>query len=149
MSNIGAAGGIDAGVAQSVSVFWQPGTAAESTGLSLGFSMAGGVEGIGTGLDLSFGIPVDPKNYSSLLSWGQGVVGSLIPSVAFTVDIPGLTPTEAHVSYDINMGWTQKNFDFTINPSDMCQFATSMINSVTSTKLVSGSSCPGAASDAR
>jgi len=149
VTNIGAAGGIDAGVAQSVSVFWQPGTAAESTGLSLGFSMAGGVYGIGTGLDISFGIPVDPSNYRSLLSWTQGAVGSLIPSVAFTVDIPGLTPTEVHVSYDMNMGWTQKNVDFTINPSNICQFVTGLANGMASTKLSSGSSCPGASSDAK
>lgn len=149
VTNIGGAGGIDAGVAQSVTIFWQPGTAAESTGLGLGFSIAGGVEGVGMGLDLSFGIPVDGQNYKSMMSWGQGVVSSLIPSVAFTVDIPGLTPTVAHVSYDMNLGWTQKIVDFTINPSDICQFASGMVNGVTSTKLMPGSSCPGAGADAK
>ena len=149
LTNIGAAGGIDAGVAQSVTIFWQPGTASESTGLALGFSMAGGVEGLGMGLDLSFGIPVDGQNYKSMMTWGQGVVSSLIPSVAFTVDIPGLTPTIAHVSYDMNMGWTQKIVDFTIGPSDLCQFTSSVVNGVTSTKLMSSSSCPGAAADAK
>ena len=84
-----------------------------------------------------------------LMSWGQGVVSSLIPSVAFTVDIPGLTPTVAHVSYDMNLGWTQKIVDFTINPSDICQFASGMVNGVTSTKLMPGSSCPGAGADAK
>ncbi|WP_416548480.1 hypothetical protein ACHEXK_06085 [Limnohabitans sp. DCL3] len=149
LTNIGAAGGIDAGVAQSVTIFWQPGTASESTGLALGFSMAGGVEGLGMGLDLSFGIPVDGQNYKSMMTWGQGVVSSLIPSVAFTVDIPGLTPTIAHVSYDMNLGWTQKVIDFTISPSDLCQFTSSVVNGVTSTKLMSSSSCPGAAADAK
>lgn len=149
VTNIGAAGGIDAGVAQSVSVFWQPGTASESTGLGLGFSMAGGVYGIGGGLDISFGIPVDPNNYSSLLNFTQGAVSNLIPSVGFTVDIPGLTPTEVHVSYDMNMGWTQKNFDFKIDPSNICQFVTGVVNGVTATKVASGSSCPGASSDAK
>ena len=149
VTNIGASGGIDLGVAHSVTIFWQPGTAAESTGLGLGFSLAGGVEGLGMGLDLSFGIPVDGQNYRSMMSWTQGFVGSLIPSVAFTVDIPGLTPTIAHVSYDMNLGWTQKIVDFTINPSDICQFTSSVVNGVTSTKLMPASSCPGAGADAK
>ncbi len=149
VSSVGGATGIDAGVGASVTLFWQPGVASESTGLSLGWGASLGTTAGGGGAEISFGIPIDPKDYSSVMNFVKAGVSNLVPSIGVSVDIPGTVVTEFEVSYDINVGYSQVVTTFEVNPSEICQFVTGAVNGITSTKLASGSSCPGASSDSR
>lgn len=149
VTSVGGSVGIDLGVGGSVSLFWQPGRAQESTGLGIGFGLSlESAEG-GGGIGLSWPISVDPKDYASVMNYVRSRVGTMVPGFTVSVDIPGAVVTEFKGSYDLNVGWSQVVAKFTINPSEICQFVTSTVNGIASTKVAPNSSCPGAASDSR
>lgn len=148
VSSIGASAGLDIGAGGSVSIFWQPGRAQESTGLGLGFGMSAESRYGGGGIGFSWPISIDPKDYSSVMSYVKNRVASMIPGITVSVDIPGSVVTEYKASYDLNAGWSQVVAKFSINPNELCSFVTStLVSGLTQTKVKSGSSCSGASSD--
>lgn len=148
VTSIGASAGIDIGAGGSVSIFWQPGRAQESTGLGLGFGMSAESRYGGGGIGFSWPISVDPSNYASVMSFVKDRIATMVPGITVSVDIPGAVVTEYKASYDINAGWSQVVTKFSINPNELCSFVTSTLASgLTQTKVKGNSSCPGASSD--
>lgn len=148
VTSIGAAAGLDIGAGGSVSIFWQPGRAQESTGLAMGFGMSAESRYGGGGIGFSWPISIDPKDYASVMNYVKSRVSTMIPGITVSVDIPGAVVTEYKASYDLNAGWSQVVTNFSINPNELCGFVTSTLASgLTQTKVKSGSACPGASSD--
>jgi hypothetical protein len=148
VSSIGASAGLDIGAGGSVSIFWQPGRANESTGLGLGFGMSLESRYGGGGVGFSWPISVDPRDYANVMNFVKNRVASMVPGITVSVDIPGSVVTEYKASYDLNVGWSQVVTPFIINPNELCSFVTStLVSGLTQTKVKSGSSCPGASSD--
>lgn len=148
VSSIGASAGLDIGSGGSVSIFWQPGRARESTGLGLGFGMSLESRYGGGGIGFSWPISIDPRDYASVMNYLKNRVATMVPAITVSVDIPGAVITEYKASYDLNAGWSQVVTNFSINPNELCSFVTStLVSGLTQTKVKSGSSCPGASSD--
>jgi len=148
VSAIGASAGLDIGAGGSVSIFWQPGRANESTGLGLGFGMSLESRYGGGGIGFSWPISIDPKDYANVMSFVKNRVATMVPGITVSVDIPGSVVTEYKASYDLNAGWSQVVTTFSINPNELCSFVTStLVSGLTQTKVKSGSACSGASSD--
>lgn len=148
VSSIGASAGLDIGSGGSISIFWQPGRARESTGLGLGFGMSLESRYGGGGIGFSWPISIDPRDYASVMNYLKNRVATMVPAITVSVDIPGAVITEYKASYDLNAGWSQVVTNFSINPNELCSFVTStLVSGLTQTKVKSGSSCPGASSD--
>ena len=148
-TSVGGAVGLDLGVGGSVMIFWQPGEASESTGLALGFGLSLESRYGGGGLEMSFPISTDPKDYASLMAYTKSRIEGLMPGFSLSVDIPGAVITEYKGSVDVNVGWTQVLKNFTVTPSEICKFVTTGVNGVANTTVVPGSACPGASSDSK
>ncbi len=149
VTSVGGSVGIDLGVSGSISIFWQPGLAQESTGLGIGFGMSLESAAGGGGIGWSWPISVNPNDYASVMNYVKSRVSTMVPGFTVSVDIPGAVVTEFKGSYDLNVGWSQVVAKFTIDPGNICQFVTSSVNGLTQTKVASGSSCPGASSDSK
>jgi hypothetical protein len=148
VSSIGASAGLDIGAGGSVSIFWQPGRARESTGLGMGFGMSLESRYGGGGIGFSWPISIDPRDYANVMNFVKSRVGTMVPGITISVDIPGAVVTEYKASYDLNAGWSQVVTPFSINPNELCSFVTStLVSGLTQTKVKSGSACPGASSD--
>lgn len=148
VSSIGASAGLDIGAGGSVSIFWQPGRAKESTGMGLGFGMSLESRYGGGGIGFSWPISIDPKDYANVMNFVKSRVSTMVPGITVSVDIPGSVITEYKASYDLNAGWSQVVTSFSINPNELCSFVTStLVSGLTQTKVKSGSACPGASSD--
>lgn len=149
VTSVGGSVGIDLGVSGSISIFWQPGLAQESTGLGIGFGMSLESAAGGGGIGWSWPISVNPNDYASVMNYVKSRVSTMVPGFTVSVDIPGAVVTEFKGSYDLNVGWSQVVTKFTIDPGNICQFVTSSVNGLTQTKVASSSSCPGASSDSK
>ena len=148
VSSIGASVGLDIGSGGSISIFWQPGRARESTSMSLGYGMSLESRYGGGGIGFTWPISIDPRDYASVMNYVKNRVATMVPAITVSVDIPGSVVTEYKASYDLNAGWSQVVTNFSINPNELCSFVTStLVSGLTMTKVKSGSSCPGASSD--